>query len=617
MGSKLTRAAVLLGVIAVGLLVWLAGSGTPLSSGRTAARPMPEGVPEHEAENTGDTLADPTTMRGSRPKERAAELPPYRLVEETADRSRAAVRVLVVDDRDVPRAGAAVCLTDYRRNRNRVRRRTGADGQVEIRDLAPGMPQVSVVLGGVHRITRVELVAGRVTEVTVAIPRTGAVVEGVVLHREKGPLVDASVTMHARAGSFSDYLHAKTTTGGHYRIDAVPPGIYRVDVQAPSLEVQPRYAGDLRVTTAEPVRCDLEVGILSLRAAVRNATTGLPIGGATVQLRRPARRECVTDDEGVGRFYDLPPGDVQLVLDHRGYGVRSLFPGEITASETLRVEIALEPSALLHLYVTDEDGQPVVGRVSIAVLKPKRSSTVGTVVNTDKDGHAVYRKIAPGPCRISLKSEGFGWNHRHVELRPGENTLHMALPRMPKATEQEEEQRGDPALSGRVLDAVTRRPVRDVRIRVGSIRGSEARTDAEGRYVLRDLPKGKYRLRLSCDGYGFKVMPNVEIYGDRVRTLDFELDPASTVRLRLTDSEGQPVTGRVFMSVRPLEKGRGTHVGTSITADGVGAASYRQIVPGRYTLHLKAHRRGEASVEVEIHPGENAFDITLKAEPER
>ncbi len=225
--------------------------------------------------------------------------------------------------------------------------------------------------------------------------------------------------------------------------------------------------------------------------------------------------------------------------------------------------------------------------------------------------HAVYRRIAPGTYTLSVGSKGFQVDHRRVEIHAGVNTFRFQL--KPAPGRQKKEEKGAPALRGVVLDAMTRRPIANVRVTAGRIKGQ---SDAEGRYVLRNLPKGKYRLQVSRDGYGFTVLRDVEVYGDRVRMLDIELEPAAKLRLTVTDSAGRPVTGRIFLSIRPLERGRGTRVGTSVTADGEGLASYRQIVPGRYTLYFKADERGQATEEVEILPGENRVDVTLEPLPE-
>jgi hypothetical protein len=68
----------------------------------------------------------------------------------------------------------------------------------------------------------------------------------------------------------------------------------------------------------------------------------------------------------------------------------------------------------------------------------------------------------------------------------------------------------------------------------------------------------------------------------------------------------------LFVGIHPLREGEGTRLGTSVTADEEGHATYRQIVPGSYELQIKMQERGECTVEVEIKPGENTVEVRLK-----
>lgn len=70
-------------------------------------------------------------------------------------------------------------------------------------------------------------------------------------------------------------------------------------------------------------------------------------------------------------------------------------------------------------------------------------------------------------------------------------------------------------------------------------RGRSARSEADGRYELRELPAGEHRLRITANGRALPTVVTVSLrLGDN--TLDINLDSV-VVRGRVLDSQGQPV----------------------------------------------------------------------------
>ncbi len=628
MRAKLARVALFLCSAATALVVvWLATLG-PSSPGQRAESvrrgeeggetpkeqtPAPAVRGETKAEDAkrsepGPGLDTPSSTRKQEPEQPRE---PYRLTEHTGDPSTCALRVGVVDENEIPRHGARVWLSRYAQGgpRERIKRETGADGVVEILGVIPGKWQLSVMAGSLQRITKVELVGGRKTETTVVIPHAGALVEGVVRHAVRGPLAEVTVRLQGRDARFSDYLYATTNEAGRYRIEAVPPGTYRVEVEGKVLGYPARRCADLNVTGPGTIQHDLEVGIVSLGGVVRDAVTGRPIPAVTVRLQRPVYGQCSTDSEGVYRFYDVPAGKGRLVLSKDGYELLFADPGELNAGETRTVDITLKPAALLHLYVTDEQGRPFVGPLRLSMSNHKeRSGSVSTGVTTDEEGHAVFRKISSGMYDLSVWRDGFRSPSKKMEIKPGENTAHFRLEAVPGKRKEQ----GPRVISGTVVDAATGRPIPGARVRVRPYLRQTAFSDAGGNYCLRGLQPGKYKFHVSRDGYGFHVIRDVEVVAGEERTLDITLQPAATLHLRVTDAQGRPVTGRIFLGMSPAGKGEGTRVGTSVTADELGRATYRQIVPGPYELRFKVRERGECKVRVEILPGENTVEARLE-----
>ncbi|MHC4223637.1 MAG: carboxypeptidase-like regulatory domain-containing protein [Planctomycetota bacterium] len=281
MKSKTARVVVLVSLTAAAILVWLVtrrpATPTERAGSLERAEELPAAIEEQGSPGTEQVAvarraSSPEPGKTSLPpkRENSAKAPehpvPYRLAEQLGDETKSGLRVKVVDGSGVPCSGARVWASRYGKDglQNRMKRESAADGVVELLDLQPGKWQLSVSARELHRITKVELVGGRMTQATIEIPRVGAIMQGVARHRLKGPLAKATVRLNSHGSVFSDYLNASTGEGGGYRISAIPPGSYRVYVESDEIGYPPRQFEDLVVAAGEIVVRDLEVGVVSV-----------------------------------------------------------------------------------------------------------------------------------------------------------------------------------------------------------------------------------------------------------------------------------------------------------------------------------------------------------------
>jgi protocatechuate 3,4-dioxygenase beta subunit len=128
-----------------------------------------------------------------------------------------------------------------------------------------------------------------------------------------------------------------------------------------------------------------------------------------------------------------------------------------------------------------------------------------------------------------------------------------------------------------------RGPLAKVNVTVtGSAKGARSvmagTTDEEGRYRIRDVPPGEYRISASGGAIGYSRRPQAP--------------------LRVT-APG-PVTKDIVVGLPGL------------TTDENGRAVYDRIVPGRYTLDLRADGVGRAKIAVTVPPGETSVDVRLE-----
>lgn len=625
MKKKLVACAIVLGVVAIGWLLWdvWRPTGDGFQRAETARHSAAEAPGRAGGRATEERPGSPSTSApaktGAAHRARAnrfgvAETPadtpdPRQLMEETGETETGSIRVIVADERESPLAEARVMVLDYSAGQRpqRLEQKTDAGGRAEFRGVEPGRKQLSVLANGWHRILYVEPVAGRMLEVRVTVPRTGATVEGTVTEKGEGPLPGITVRLRRNGEVFSDYLYAHTDETGRYRFDVVAPGKWRVSVNRRRGVSDNTLGHDLDVPASGVVRHDIEMGVVGFGGTVTDARTGRPIAGATVYLHGPTYRHVATDENGRFRFTDLADGKCSATVRRDGY--QSKATGLVTVEEGRggEVEVALEPAIRVDVRVLDAAGRPLMGRF-VLNARQEASHTRSVAMNTDDDGRATTHQLAPGESLVYVTGQGLTSERRTVTLEPGTLLEFRLAPKAGGKTAT-----GEPSILGAVTDAISREPIAGVRITVvRAYYGPRIYTDANGAFTVRGLGPGKYTLQLSKPGHGFHVVRDVEVAKDKPTRLAIPLQPAATLRLRVTDANGAAVPGEMFLSVHHVERGKGTNVGTSVTADSNGVALFRRIVPGTYNLYVKAEGRGSARVQAEIALGDNLVDVHLQ-----
>jgi len=192
-------------------------------------------------------------------------------------------------------------------------------------------------------------------------------------------------------------------------------------------------------------------------------------------------------------------------------------------------------------------------------------------------------------------------------------------------------------IEGVAFNKLTRDPVAGVKVRMTAWssepqRRYEAVTGYNGAYRIEDVPAGDYSPAFDAPAgfYGPNPMAlarkrtSVHV-GDGGARFDMEVTPASTIRGRLLDPDGQPVPGATIFAL-PID---GVRLGTAKTNDKGRFAVL--VAPGKYRLQARPEKPGRprvfypgvtdaASAEA-ILVGEGAdaggYDIRLRASAER
>jgi len=152
-------------------------------------------------------------------------------------------------------------------------------------------------------------------------------------------------------------------------------------------------------------------------------------------------------------------------------------------------------------------------------------------------------------------------------------------------------------LEGKLVDSATGEPVRRASLVLRP--ASQTRTfttvsDSQGRFSMKDLPPGSYRLSASRNGYvsgdfGAKraagtATPITLIAGQKKTGIEFKLTPHGVIAGRLMDEFGEPVARATVSAIRyGYSQGRkqAISVGSSSTND-LGEYRIFGLAPGKY-----------------------------------
>jgi protocatechuate 3,4-dioxygenase beta subunit len=163
------------------------------------------------------------------------------------------------------------------------------------------------------------------------------------------------------------------------------------------------------------------------------------------------------------------------------------------------------------------------------------------------------------------------------------------------------------SISGTVVKADTGEPLKKVSVALWSNERQtsyEAFTDAEGRFKLKNVQPGRYRLWASHEGYvsaayqektSRRRAPTLVLTGGQeLRDVVFRLQRAPVITGRVVDEDGEPIQGaNVTVSAYRPQGGRRRFMGPSVQTNDLGEYRIFHLDPGRYLLSVTPEGRYE------------------------
>lgn len=336
---------------------------------------------------------------------------------------------------------------------------------------------------------------------------------------------------------------------------------------------------------------------------------GRPVPGATVSAAaRPwgwGSSEPV-DDRGAFELNGLNPGVYDVVA--KAPGLAAAVAAEIAVDRRTEtgVDLVLRPGARVVGRLVDGDERAVAGKVSVGDLDGRPVPRVlqdPLTVETGADGRFAIDYVPVGEHALGVGARGLASQRVDVAVRDGERQVDVGDVRLEVGI----------AIRGRVRSKAGQ-PVPDAVVRATGMRrggeGAEARTEADGTFVVAGLESGVYRLSAEAVGFG-QEDKTAEAGGDPVELV---LSPAGTITGRVVDDRGQPVdTFRVSAAATDTDRRMMRMPRFEETSDESGHFSLSNVAAGTYLVTASAPERASASVPgVKVAEGQSVDVGTIK-----
>ncbi len=296
------------------------------------------------------------------------------------------------------------------------------------------------------------------------------------------------------------------------------------------------------------------------------------------------------------RWEGIPPGRYQPFVWAEGYALATLDALDVALpeSEPTRIEVRLQVGGMLRGRVVDERGDGVAGALVLSerdtpqhVLlfnDADRIQWLPASTRTRADGSFELAALSAGTHSLRATAIGYApaWASG-LQVPDGgfADAVELRLSRGGGVEGRAERPDGSPWSEAPII--VT--PIDESRH--PQMNTAETETDAEGRYLIEDLPLGHVLVILVDRSQDRPIVKPAEIRVGETATIDF-LSESTGTRLsgRLLDEEGQPIAREnlaLYSKPTALDGDYGDFNATSSASDGTFV--FDDLQPGSYLLY--------------------------------
>ena len=449
--------------------------------------------------------------------------------------------------------------------------RTDSNGAYTVDDLPPGSYVVTCSLPNYQTgLLGAIVVPSTTTTVNFQLATDIGQIDGYITDFNLGtPLASAIVTVFNQSAVVASGV---SDTNGFYLIGGLPPGSYIVTVQAPDYQASSQAAVvQSGMTTLSSFGLLSDPG--SIQGVVQSGSS--PIVSAFVSVSvlqgNTVISSTLTDGNGDYLITGLQPGNYVIKAGAAGYqlGVQGV---SVVADQTVTANFSLSPDpGTISGTVTDAITLNPIAGASVQILQGTTLLSSGL---TDSNGNFIFPSFAPGSYTITVSAAGyqtFSISTQVVSDRT--TTTAIALQDNPGT------------LSGTVIDSSSMQPISGVIIDLlqGLALVATTQTDANGQYILSQLPPGSYTLRATAPNYQVSSQGAIiSAGGTLVENVSLNILPSSLTGTVVDANTSQVIAGATINLLQ------GNILVTNALTDANGNFNLNGLSSGSYSIQVSS-----------------------------
>ncbi|MBI1850039.1 MAG: carboxypeptidase regulatory-like domain-containing protein [Planctomycetes bacterium] len=364
------------------------------------------------------------------------------------------------DDKDAPVEGAIIFTIELGRDpRESFTRSTKTDaaGHYSMPRLMPShylvgsLPNDNSQSYDVQKSTSATVIDGQTTTVDFRSAPSGSRLFGTITDSKGKPVPQIFVTAvrvggSSRAVGDIQFKQGMSNADGQYEVKDLKSGTYSIYLQK-GITMSFVWVGFVPIgTTGDDIHKDYPFSDSTISGVARDATTGAPLGTATVIINATvpgvpnpffAGRTSTDPSNGAFRFTGLVPGRYSLVVMAPGYGQETIDKLELTTDQTVSdLDLRLSRGGSLLIRTVDGDGHPA-GGVLVIVQDAKGVSVadMSSIPKTNPSGEYGVPGLKPGHYSVRAFLTGAAPVVQGVDVSPGEQAVMTITVTMDASTE--------------------------------------------------------------------------------------------------------------------------------------------------------------------------------------
>lgn len=277
-------------------------------------------------------------------------------------------------------------------------------GDYRVEQLPPGRYSVQARIGSTGRQTSAEATVEGDGETRLDLEfGLGVTLSGIVL---SGEVPVSGATLFVEGTDVEDSGLTRTDHAGHFTLEGLDPGTYRVDLR----EFTSGLAHTETIALASSREVTLRLPANRVAGRVVDAADRQPLAGVTLTLG-PASgpvgppRTATTDVKGQFTLTSVPDGDWRLTASRKGYAAQAT-PVAVTNGQSIEdLRVALDATEGLLLEVRLPSGA-VPSDVQIAALDAVGAALVSGMYATGENGSVRLSSVPPGEWTVLVSAPG-------------------------------------------------------------------------------------------------------------------------------------------------------------------------------------------------------------------